>query len=139
MKPLRALPILILLALLSQAADAAVRRFCLVAYQTNRGWSEEFRVEVTFLTGQELNQATRTFEYGLFDKYALIWFEKDEVAILKIEDIMVGVGSEFTATDFQRQFLIISEKEATQVNSRSNRKWKINAKSGVQWVDPRVQ
>ena len=123
---------------LTQFADASVKRIVKVSYETQYGYSDEYKKEVTFMTGRELNEATKTYDYDMFQNYALIWFDKGQVAILKIDDIIIGVGQEFDADDFKRAFQILSEKSATQVNSETKKKWKIEAKDFIPWVDPRV-
>jgi len=129
----------VLLAILAVAPmNAAVRRFCKVSYQREYDWSDEYKMEVTFMTGYELNKVTRTFDYTSYSKYALIWFDKNEVAILEIDDLIIA-GLEFTAENFIYAFSVFSEKSATQVNSPSPRKWKIEAKEYFRWIDPRLQ
>ena len=123
----------------SGVADAAVRRICKVSHETTTGWSQEYTLEVTFMAGQELNKATRSYQFSDFENYALIWFNKDQVAILKIEGVIFRFGSEFTPADFIEAFQIISEKEATQVNAPKSRKWKIEAKDPFFWIDPRAR
>lgn len=130
---------LIVFIFMSQFADGSVRRIVEVSYATQYGYSDKYRMEVIFLTGRELNKASKTYDYDMFDNYALIWFKEGEVAILKIDDIIIVVGQEFDADDFKRAFQIISEKSATQVNSRYKRKWKIDAKDIIHWIDPRVE
>ena len=131
--------ILIVFISMSQFADASVRRIVKVSYETQYGYSDEYKMEVTFLTGQELNKATKTYDYDMFDNYILIWFKEDKVAILKIDDIIIRVNQKFDSDDFKRAFQIISEKYATQVNSQYKRKWKIEAKDIIRWIDPRVE
>ena len=131
--------IFVVLISMVQFADASVRRIVKVSYETQYGYSDEYKMEVTFLTGQELNKATKTYDFDIFDNYALIWFDEGKVAILKIDDLIIGVGQDFDTDDFKRAFQIISEKSATQVNSQYKRKWKIEAKDIIRWIDPRVQ
>lgn len=116
--------------------NAAVRRICLVAYETRSGYSDDYKMEVTFLTGQELNTATKSFNY-MFGNYALLWFAQGEVAILKIDSIVLGVGQKFDDNDFRRLFQFLGETTATQVNSESSRQWLIKGKDFIRWVDPR--
>lgn len=130
--------IFVILISISLYANASVRRIVKVSYETQYGYSDPYIMEVTFLTGQELNKATKTYDYAMFDNYALIWFKEDEVAILKIDDIILGVGQKFDSDDFRRAFQIISEKSAIQINSKYKRKWKIKAKGIINWIDPRV-
>ena len=86
-----------------------------------------------------MNKATNSYNYNIFDKYALIWFASDEVAIMDIDDVIFLVGQEFTVDDFKRAFNIVGDKTATQVNDKYRRHWKIEAKDFLRWVDPRVE
>lgn len=96
-------------------------------------------MKVVFATGKKMNDFSDSFDYDHFGHYAVLRFDDDKVAILKIEDVLIGVGNTFEADDFKNQFRIISEKKATQVNGRGGRKWKIEAKDLVRWIDPRVR
>lgn len=135
---MKIISILAALITLTQFIDASVKRIVKVSYETQYGYSNEYKMEVTFITGRELNKATNSYNYDMFDNYALIWFSEGEVAILKIDDIIIGVGQKFDANDFKRAFQIISEKSATQVNSQTKRKWKLEAKDIIRWIDPRI-
>jgi hypothetical protein len=117
---------------------ARVDRICKVAYQTEAGWSDEYKVEVTFVTGRELNKATKSFEYSTFSPYALIWFDQDEVAILEIDSLILGLGSEFDADDFRKLFRLFGSCDAKQVNDRANRVWRITGKTFGRYIDPRA-
>ena len=122
------------------AADASARvsRICKVAYETQLGRSEDHRIEVTFMTGRELNRATRSYDYESFANYALIWFRDGEVVILKLERLAFGIGAEFDNEDFVRFFRIISDTEGDQVNAPSGRRWRIKAKDFIRFIDPRA-
>ncbi|MDC7228386.1 MAG: hypothetical protein PQJ61_16605 [Spirochaetales bacterium] len=122
---MKKIAIIVLLVCSTQILEASVQRLVKVSYQTRTGYSDEYAMEVTFLTGQELNKATNSFNYGMFDSYALIRFNANEVAILKFDSTIIGVGSEFDAADFKNAFQIIRERTATQINSQPKRKWKI--------------
>lgn len=121
-------------------AAAEVRRLCEVSYQrADRSTSEPAIVEVTFLTGGELNKKTRSYDYDPFSNYAAIWFAEDQVALLSIESFLVGVGPEFDNEDFVKLFRIMGETSATQVNGDEGRKWTITGRSYGRWVDPRAE
>lgn len=122
----------------AQFSMAEVRRYVKVSYQTRGGYSQEYRMEVTFLTGRELNAATKTYDYNMFDNYALVWFNKSEVAILKITDTILRVGQEFDSEDFKNAFQFTSVRAAKQINSQNVVNWRIKAKEFIQWIDPRV-
>jgi len=117
----------------------SVRRICKVSYETEIGFSKEYVVEITFTTGNELNEATGSYIFSNFDNYALIWFDQGEVAILEIDSIVFGIGEEFDSEDFKKLFYLMGETKATQVNSDSPRTWRIKAKELFDWIDPRVE
>jgi len=127
---------LVVLSLITIGSEAAIRRYCMVKYETEDGWSKTYTVEVTFMTGFELNNVTHSFNYGTYDKYCLIWWDKGEVAILKIKDYLI-VGSEFTRDDFRNAFSFRSSLNCEQVNDEDATKWQIIGKNYLQFVDPR--
>ncbi|MSU62638.1 MAG: hypothetical protein EXS31_09605 [Pedosphaera sp.] len=135
----RILCFIVLVLFCTASSQAAVRRLCLVSYEKQIGYSDEVKVEVNFVTGKELNKATKSFDYDSFENYALVWFKEGEVAILKIDEIVLGVGAEFTNEDFKKLFRIMGECDAVQVKRKSPRKWKLKGKDFLRWVDPRVE
>jgi hypothetical protein len=74
----------------------------------------------------------------MYGVYALLWFGKGEVAILKCGQSIYGVGSEFDDADFQRLYYLQSAAEFAQVNSQYARTWRIRAKDYSGFFDPRV-
>lgn len=137
MKNLRLLSVVLLICAFSSAhLSAEIRRLCKVYYETESGWDGGYTMEVTFVTGSELNRDTRSFNYSAFSNYCLVWFDKGEVAILKIDTFLIRSGEEFQRGDFKNLFLLRSEIECTQVNSAEERNWKIQAKEFIQFIDP---
>jgi len=122
-------------------AVGEVRRICKVSYQTRFGWSEEVTAEITFVTGQELNKSTRTFDYNPYSNYALIWFEPGRVAILQHDGTVFGVGPEFDNEDFVKMFQFVSTSDFSQLNDdpSASRKWRVKAKDFIKFIDPRVE
>jgi hypothetical protein len=51
---------------------------------TENGWSKKYTVDVTFLTGNELNQATKTFDYSTYSVYGVVFWDKGQATIIKI-------------------------------------------------------
>lgn len=129
--------LVVALSFISTPGFSEVHRFCLISYQTEEGWSDEYKMEVTFVTGQELNRKTNSFDFDYFGEYVLIWFSQDQVAIVKIDEFLI-TGPEFTAKDFRSAFLINQVLQGTQANSSSDRQWRIRGKQFVTWVDPRA-
>jgi hypothetical protein len=140
MKELRSILFILLISVLLTASSyAETRRLCKVYYETENGWSQGYTMEVSFLTGYELNNATRSYSYSMFSNYCLIWFGKGEVAILKINATLFRSGNEFERDDFLNLFLLQSEIRCVQVNSEDERNWKIKAKEFINFIDPREQ
>jgi len=46
-------------------------------------------VEVSFLTGSELNTATSSFDYSSGSVYATIFWDQDEVSVIKLINILL--------------------------------------------------
>jgi len=114
-------------------------RICKVSYETEDGWSDEVPTEVQFVTGTQLNRATRSYDYSMFSSYALIWFARGQVAILECKETLLGVGSDFKNSDFRRLFLFSETAEFEQVNSDYPRKWQIRGKELFRFIDPRAE
>lgn len=129
----------VILLILALNVYPSVRRICKVSYESEMGFSKEYVLEVTFATGNELNKATGSYLFKIYDNYALIWFDEGEVAILELDSVVLGVGEEFDSEDFKRVFYLLGETKATQVNSDSERTWKIKAKEFFKWIDPRIE
>ncbi|MGE5501530.1 MAG: hypothetical protein ACM3W4_06355 [Ignavibacteriales bacterium] len=83
------------LVFLPTAASAKYVQTVKVRYATDDGASPWYSVDVTFLTGTELNRATRTFNYGGFDKYAVIFWDQNEASVIKLDGFF-ACGTEFT-------------------------------------------
>ena len=90
----------------STEAWAIFTKTCKVKYRRGDGsYSQLYSLDVTFLTGRELTQATKDwFSYSMFNNYAVIWFgvgkhsKEPMCAILKIEQLCLP-GNEFTESD----------------------------------------
>lgn len=49
-------------------------------------YSEYYYREIELITGKDLNKATKTLNYDQYSDYALVWFDQNEVAIIKLKD-----------------------------------------------------
>jgi len=96
--------IISMLLLISFNSFSAVKRICKVKYQTEDGWSKEYTMEVEFITGSELNEATHTYKYQSYSKYCCIWFSDGGVAIVEITDYISISGQTFEDEDFKNAF-----------------------------------
>ena len=108
-----------------QSAPRRLERICRVSYAKEYGWSTEYTMGVEFLTGAQLNSATGSYSYNSYDCYALLWFGKGEVAILRHTGLAVGAGWTFDEDDFDRMFPMGMSSEFVQVNGDEGRRWRI--------------
>jgi hypothetical protein len=118
---------------------AVVRRVCKVQYATSYGWSQEYTMEVTYMTGAELNNATHSYTYDPYKKFCLLWFSNGGVAINQIEDYFL-CGPEFDDDAFRNLFFLRSNIRCKQINSTEDEApiWKITGKTLMgDFVDPR--
>jgi len=92
-----------------QSAPRRLERICRVSYAKEYGWSTEYTMGVEFLTGAQLNSATGSYSYNSYDCYALLWFGKGEVAILKHTGLAVGASPVCLriATEQRHRFLLL--------------------------------
>ncbi len=85
----RILFLLLVTCTLSISTQAKYVQTCIVKYKTQQGWSKKYTVSVTFMTGSELNTATRSFKYNGFSTYAIIFWGNDEATVIKIKTFTV--------------------------------------------------
>jgi hypothetical protein len=64
-----------------------------VKYAASYGWSKYYTVDVTFMTGSELNKATSSLSYSSFSTYAIIFWGQNEATVIKLTNIL-GCGYE---------------------------------------------
>lgn len=79
------LMVCVLLIGFSQGVSAAERFKGCVRYETQEGWSQGYKVEATKLSGSELNTATRSYRFEGFATYVTVWWNQDEVTIIKMD------------------------------------------------------
>jgi hypothetical protein len=126
--------------LAGSSAESAVRRRVDVRYEReDSSKSRPAEAEVTFMTGQELNSKTSSFRYKSFSNYALIWFDRDEVAVIELKSLIFLSGDVFDADDFRTAFALGYDLYGSQVNSPKPRKWFFQGKRMFNWIDPRAE
>lgn len=81
--------LLILLFIISSTICGKCRREAEVKYKTSVGWSKWYSVEPIFLTGFELNKATKTFNYNSTSNYCVIFWANNEATIIKIKTLLL--------------------------------------------------
>ena len=69
--------------------SAKYRQTCEIKYKKNSDWSKKYKVEVTFMSGYELNQATNSFKYDSYSVYGIVFWDRDEATVIKINTILV--------------------------------------------------
>ena len=87
--------VLLLLIAFSLSVNSNCRRYANVKYMTSSGWSKKYYVQVNFLTGYELNQATSSFNYSSYSKYAVIFWGDDQATVIKLNTPLI-CGMEIT-------------------------------------------
>jgi len=76
-------------------ASARCRRVAEVKYQQQYGWSRKYTVEVSFMSGYELNQVTSSFNYDGYAKYAIIFWQQNQATVIKLSSMLI-CGMEIT-------------------------------------------
>ena len=89
---------------LSIETEAKCRKDAKVKYQAEYGWSKLYTVEVTFMTGYELNTATNTFNYSAYSVYAIIFWAQNEATVIKLNTFLL-CGSEVTCDCIENMLL----------------------------------
>lgn len=102
--------------------EAKYTQTCKVKYKKNYDWSQYYTVDVTFMSGTELNRATKSYEYDGFSTYAIIFWDKDETSVIKL--------SSFTGCGLEVSQRCISNK-ATNLEGEDNqgRGWEVCTRS----------
>ncbi len=54
--------------------SAQCQRAANVKYQQQNGWSKKYNVNVSFMSGSQLNKATNSFNFSSFNNYALVFW-----------------------------------------------------------------
>lgn len=88
----------IALGLTSASVGARYSEEARVRYVTSDGPSKWYTVEVNFLTGSELNKATRTQDYDFLEDYAIIFWGEDQASVILIEEPFMMCSVEFRKT-----------------------------------------
>lgn len=76
--------LLALILLMTASVEAAHRETCKVKYMTRSGWSQYYTVDVLFMTGRELNEATRSYNYRSYSTYATIFWGNDQATVIEL-------------------------------------------------------
>ncbi|SES84325.1 hypothetical protein SAMN05444285_102245 [Draconibacterium orientale] len=84
-----------LLLCIGLTSSAKYVQTCKAKYKTNYEWSKYYTVDVTFISGSELNTATSTYNYASYSTYAVIFWGDDKATVIKLSSY-TGCGTEVT-------------------------------------------
>jgi len=76
--------LLLILFFTSTDVFAKYTQTCVVNYMTQNGWSKNYTVDVSFMTGTELNEATNSYNYSSYSTYAIIFWGEDKASVIKL-------------------------------------------------------
>lgn len=114
--------ILVYACLVFSSAQAVYVQTCKVKYETQDGWSDYYTVEVKFLSGQELNKATKTYDYSTYSKYAVIFWGEGKASVIELD------GYFSCGTEVERD-CIADKTSNLDGEDQEERKWEICVKS----------
>lgn len=80
--------------LYAPAAQARYAQTASVRTVTRNGSADWYKVDVNFLTGQELNTATRTINYDAFGAYAMVFWGGHQATVIALENTII-CGAKF--------------------------------------------
>ena len=74
----------------TQICNAKYVQTCKVKYRNQGSSSEVYEIEVTFMKGSELNDATSSYSYTSYASYAIIFWSEDQVSTIKLDSDKCG-------------------------------------------------
>jgi len=60
-------------------------RLC-VKYKTQNGWSKGYSVNVTIISGSELNRRTKSYRYKSYSTYGVIFWGDDQASVIELKN-----------------------------------------------------
>ncbi|MNK96494.1 hypothetical protein D3C87_1167770 [compost metagenome] len=114
----RYLFLLMAFTLLTLKAEAKYNQTCIVRYTTEEGWSKKYTVDVTFISGTELNEATNSYKYSSYSIYGVIFWGEGRASVIKISNFL-SCGSEVTKSCITNTYGDIKGKD------QDDDEWKI--------------
>ncbi len=114
----RALFLILIALFFSFNTHARYTKTSKLKYKTDYSWSDYYTVDVIFMSGSELNRATKTFKYDSFTTYAIIFWKNDEATIIKISSF-TGCGTEVNES------CIINKVTNLEGEDQNGRGWEI--------------
>lgn len=67
---------------------AAYREPCKVKYENEDGESKGYEVECTYMSGDELNKETESFNYDMFKTYAVVFWGEGKASVIKLKEFL---------------------------------------------------
>lgn len=114
--------LLFLIFLIASPAGAKYVQTAKAKYQTSYQWSQYYTVEVSFLTGKELNDSTRSFSYNAFSVYAVIFWGPGQASVIQLSGIFT-CGLQTNQSCIQNVFSNLEGQD------QEGRNWEICTKS----------
>jgi hypothetical protein len=96
--------------LFNEGLSAKYVQTCKVKYKKEYGWSQYYTVEVTFMSGAELNKATSTFGYDGFSTYAIVFWGQGAATVIKISSY-TGCGTEVKQSCIANNIINLAGKD----------------------------
>ncbi len=110
-----------------------------VKYKTEYYYSEYYFREIELYTGRQLNDATNSSNYTSTADYALIWFDEDKVAIIRLDQKIKNdnfdrnIGNGINQSEFD--FFIQMKGYHHYGKDQDNTEWKICFRSDeFEWM-----
>ena len=85
---MKALLTLITVLIFTTNVEAKYTQTCIARYMTEEGWSKKYTVDVTFISGYELNEATSSYKYLTYSVYAVIFWGQGQASVIKISNYL---------------------------------------------------
>ncbi|MCG2611816.1 hypothetical protein LZZ90_09900 [Flavobacterium sp. SM15] len=108
----------ILFLLITLNTFAKYTQTCTVKYMTQDGWSKKYVVDVNFLTGSELNDATNSYKYSSYSTYAVIFWGEGQASVIKLTSY-TGCGYEVDKSCITNTYTDLKGKD------QEDTEWKI--------------
>ena len=102
--------LLLIVLFISAHGYAKCTRTANVKYMTKTGWSKLYTVNVTFLTGSELNRATGTYNYNSYSKYATIFWGENQASVIELSSVILS-GFEIECQDIDNTLMDLEGKD----------------------------
>ena len=74
--------------LLTFNGEAKYVQSCNASYMTRDGWSKKYIVDVTFMSGKEMNEATNSYKYSTYSVYSIIFWGEGKATVIKVSNFL---------------------------------------------------